>query len=79
MAQATRMRGICKRFFDKKGFGWILGQDGSQYFCHFSSIQMPGFKALVEGQDVEFEPANAEKGPVAVNVLPLEESTKGIV
>jgi CspA family cold shock protein len=78
MEQATtRMRGICKRFFEGKGFGFILGQDGTEFFFHFSAIQMEGFKVLSEGQGVEFEPANAEKGPIALNVVPTQDSTKG--
>jgi len=80
MEQKTKMRGICKSFLERKGYGFVLGQDGREFFFHYSSIKMPGFKVLAEGQEVEFEtvePVNAQKGPAAINIIPFQDSIKG--
>lgn len=61
-------RGRVKWFSAKKGYGFISREDGSDVFVHFSAIQGDGFKTLVEGQEVEFEIVDGEKGPQAVNV-----------
>jgi CspA family cold shock protein len=65
-------RGRVKWFSDQKGFGFIQQDGGPDVFCHFSAIQAEGFKTLKEGQSVEFEVVNSEKGPRAANVLPVE-------
>ena len=64
--------GTVKWFNDSKGFGFITPQDGSKdVFVHFSSIQGGGFKSLAEGQAVEFEITDGQKGPQATNVTLL--------
>ena len=63
--------GRVKWFDDKKGFGFIERQDGNDVFVHFRSIQGDGYKTLAEGQEVEFEVEDGQKGPQAVNVVPL--------
>ena len=63
--------GIVKWFDAKKGYGFISDTvtDGSKdYFVHFSEIQIDGFKTLAEGQKVEFEIGEGDKGAVAKNV-----------
>ena len=61
--------GTVKWFNDSKGFGFITPQDGSKdVFVHFSSIQGGGFKSLAEGQAVEFDITDGQKGPQATNV-----------
>lgn len=51
------------------GFGFITPENGGRdVFCHYSAIQMNGFKSLKEGQRVEFELVSGEKGPAARNV-----------
>jgi CspA family cold shock protein len=61
--------GTVKWFNDSKGFGFITPQDGSRdVFVHHSSIQGNGFKSLAEGQQVQFEVEQGQKGPSAVNV-----------
>lgn len=56
----------------KKGFGFITPADGSKdVFVHFSAIQGNGFKTLAEGQNVEFEIQDGQKGPAAVNVTAI--------
>jgi CspA family cold shock protein len=53
---STRVRGKVKWFSDQRGFGFILDDsDDEEYFVHFSSINMNGFKTLKEGQAVEFK------------------------
>jgi len=65
-------RGTVKWFNDAKGFGFIAQDDGGDdVFVHFSAIQVEGFKALAEGQKVEFDIENGQKGPQARNVVPL--------
>lgn len=57
---------------ESKGFGFITPADGSKdVFVHFSAIQGNGFKTLAEGQNVEFEIQDGQKGPAAVNVTAI--------
>ncbi|MBX0313181.1 MAG: cold-shock protein [Sulfurihydrogenibium sp.] len=64
------MTGTVKWFNSKKGFGFITRDDGQgDVFVHFSAIQSRGFKTLEEGQKVEFEIVQDEKGPKAANVV----------
>ncbi len=63
--------GTVKWFNDAKGFGFIAQDDGGDdVFVHFSAIQSDGFKRLDEGQRVEFEVEDGQKGPQAKNVIP---------
>jgi CspA family cold shock protein len=64
--------GTVKWFNDKKGYGFITPEDGAKdCFVHFSAIQGEGFKSLKEGQRVEFEIVDGDKGPSAQNVVIL--------
>lgn len=60
--------GKVKWFNDAKGYGFIEQDGGEDVFVHFSSITMDGFKTLAEGQAVEFEIKNGDKGLHAANV-----------
>ena len=62
------MKGTVKWFNQKKGFGFILGEDGNDYFVHFTGIAREGFKTLEQGQAVTFDTSNNDKGVIAVNV-----------
>ncbi|MEE9614137.1 MAG: cold-shock protein [Thermodesulfobacteriota bacterium] len=62
--------GKVKWFNDSKGFGFIEQESGEDVFVHHSAIQAEGFKTLREGQTVEFELAEDEKGKKAINVIP---------
>lgn len=66
-------KGTVKWFDDSKGFGFITieGDDGD-CFVHHSEIQMPGFKSLSEGDEVEFEVVQNDRGPAAKNVKKVE-------
>jgi CspA family cold shock protein len=64
-------KGRVKWFNEKKGYGFISGDDGSDVFVHFSAIKGDGFKVLYEGDEVEFEVTKGPKGPQATNVSVL--------
>ena len=63
--------GTVKWFNDEKGFGFIAREEGSDVFVHHSAIDMPGFRNLEEGQQVEFELTTTEKGEQAQGVRVL--------
>ena len=68
----ARITGTVKWFNDAKGFGFITPEDGGKdRFVHHTAIQGDGFKSLTEGQRVEFEIVQAQKGPAAQNVVKL--------
>ena len=60
-----------KWFNAKKGYGFICDEDGADVFVHFSALNMEGFKVLEEGDTVEYEVVDGEKGPQAANVTKL--------
>lgn len=64
----ARVAGTVKWFNDAKGFGFISREGGPDVFVHFSGIEAAGFKSLGEGDKVEFEVVQGQKGPQAVNV-----------
>ena len=57
-----RLNGSVKWFDAKKGFGFIVGPQGEDVFVHFSSIESDGFRALKDGEPVEYELVSGEKG-----------------
>ncbi|WP_010274893.1 cold shock domain-containing protein [Paenibacillus senegalensis] len=65
------MKGTVKWFNAEKGYGFIQVEDGDDVFVHFSAIQGEGFKTLDEGQEVEFEITEGNRGPQAANVTKL--------
>ena len=65
------MKGKVKWFNADKGYGFITVDNGDEVFVHFSEIQGEGFKTLEEGQKVEFEVTQGNRGPQASNVQKL--------
>jgi cold shock protein len=67
----AKIQGKVKWFNEQKGFGFIERADGDDVFVHFREIASTGFKSLEDGQSVEFEVEQGEKGANAVNVTVL--------
>ena len=65
------MKGTVKWFNNQKGYGFISDESGQDVFVHYSGLDMEGFKSLDEGQEVEFDVIQGEKGPQATNVTKL--------
>ncbi len=69
----VRMKGTVKWFNNAKGFGFIGREDGSSdVFVHYSAINIEGYKSLQEGDQVEFEIVDGQKGPQAGNVTRIQ-------
>ena len=66
------MTGKVKWFDSKKGYGFIIAEDGKEIFVHYTGIIKEGFKALSEGQEVEYELTDGDKGVQAVEVKLVE-------
>ncbi len=62
------MKGTVKWFNSEKGYGFITTEDGQDIFVHYSAINQEGFKTLNEGDEVEFEVTEGDRGPQASNV-----------
>lgn len=71
----ARIRGKVKWFNNAKGYGFIGRSDGPDVFVHFSAIITEGYKSLQEGDDVEFEIIQGEKGPQADKVAKVAPGT----
>ena len=68
-ARSTELaEGTVKWFSNEKGFGFIEREGGDDVFVHFSAITMDGYKSLTEGQRVQFEVVQGDKGLQAANV-----------
>ncbi|MGG1635905.1 cold-shock protein [Paenibacillus sp. FSL A5-0031] len=65
------MKGTVKWFNAEKGYGFIQTEGGEDVFVHFSAIQSDGFKSLDEGQAVEFDITEGNRGAQAANVIKL--------
>ena len=66
--QVTRIKGTVKWFNNAKGFGFLGQENGPDVFVHYSAIKTEGYKSLQEGDQVEFEIVQGQKGPQADNV-----------
>lgn len=67
----SKVKGTVKWFNESKGFGFIQQEDGPDVFAHYSAISGSGFKTLNEGQQVEFNVVQGQKGPQAEDITPL--------
>jgi len=67
------IKGTVKWFDVKRGFGFIQQEDGNDVFVHYSNITGNGFKVLEDGESVEFEVVEGDKGLQAQNVVKAEE------
>ena len=64
-------KGTVKWFNNQKGYGFISDEAGNDVFVHYTGLNMDGYKTLEEGQAVEYDVADGDKGPQAVNVVKL--------
>ena len=64
-------KGTVKWFNNQKGYGFISDSEGNDVFVHYSGLNMEGFKSLDEGQQVEYDVIQGQKGPQAGNVTKL--------
>lgn len=67
----VKMRGKVKWFNAEKGYGFIESEDGGDVFVHYSAIQSEGYRVLEEGEGVEFDIVDGDRGPQASNVVKL--------
>ncbi len=68
-AHVERLKGVVKWFNNAKGYGFLGRDDGPDVFVHYSAITSDGYKSLQEGDKVEFEIVQGQKGPQAANVV----------
>ena len=61
-------KGTVKWFNNQKGYGFICSEEGEDIFVHYTGLNMEGFKTVKEGEEVEFDVIDGEKGIQAVNV-----------
>ena len=66
---ALQMKGVVKWFDSDKGYGFISTEENKDIFVHFSAIQSEGYKTLAEGDQVEFEVKDGDRGPQAASVV----------
>lgn len=64
-------RGTVKWFNNQKGYGFINNEEGADIFVHYTGINMEGFKTVKEGDEVEFDVIEGDKGTQAINVTKL--------
>ncbi len=67
----AKIKGQVKWFNESKGYGFIEQESGPDVFAHFSAIESEGYKTLAEGQKVEFEVTQGQKGPQAEKIVAL--------
>jgi len=68
----VKLKGTVKWFNNAKGFGFIGREDGADVFVHYSALTSEGYKSLQEGDVVEFEIVDGQKGPQAANVVKVQ-------
>lgn len=71
-ATLDRLKGTVKWFNNAKGYGFIGHEGGADVFVHYSAITVEGYKSLQEGDQVEFEIVQGQKGPQASNVSKVQ-------
>jgi len=71
--KGVSMKGTIKMFNKEKGFGFIKAEDGQDVFFHYSALVMDGYKTAVEGESVEFDVEQSDRGLRASNVKKVAE------
>ncbi len=77
VVQPGRRTGRVKWFDARKGFGFVIQEDGSEIFVHHTGIAGEGYKRLEDGQPIEYEVEMTDKGPQAIRVVPIEAPDSG--
>jgi CspA family cold shock protein len=70
----AQYKGKVKWFNNAKGYGFIGREDGPDVFVHYSAIQLDGYKTLKEGDEVEFDIVEGQKGPQADGVVRFKDN-----
>jgi cold shock protein len=78
IAEGVAVKGKVKWFNAEKGYGFIAREGDPDIFVHFSAIQQDGYKSLREGEEVEFELVEGERGPQAQRVVRLASGADGV-
>ncbi|MDA0688794.1 MAG: cold-shock protein [Proteobacteria bacterium] len=68
---SDKITGTVKWFNEDKGFGFIQREGGPDVFAHYTAITGEGYKSLAEGQSVQFEVVDGQKGPQAANIVAI--------
>ena len=66
------MKGTVKMFNKEKGYGFVHGDDGVDYFFHYSELQMDNYKTAEQGEHVEFDVQQSDRGPRAAKIKKLD-------
>lgn len=73
----SHFKGTVAWFNNAKGYGFLTHNEGKDVFCHYTAIEAEGYKSLKEGDPIEFDVVQGDKGPQAANVKRLKSGEPG--
>lgn len=74
----SHFKGTVAWFNNAKGYGFLTHNEGRDVFCHYTAIEAEGYKSLKEGEAIEFDVVQGDKGPQAANVKRLQSGEPGM-